>query len=374
MIYQRQFLKETTITAIAVFVVILAILVFTQGITLLGRAAGGNVAIDAVGTLIGFWVLNLAPLLLVLTAYISTLTVLTRYWRDSEMAIWLSSGLGLRQWVKPVMTFALPLMLLIAVLQIFVLPWAELRSREYAELLKQKQNLSLVEQGKFTELGKKNGRIYFVEQFDAHAGQLNHLFLREIGDDGKNQVIFAESGQFTLEGSDQHRTLVLHNGYRYLGNAGQGDFEQIAFKELRLATNTTPKLANPIDHRNTIPTIQLLRSKDPVHQAELMWRISLPITVVVLCWLAIPISYFNPRSGNSYHVLVAVGFFLVYQNSLTWVYGAMKSGKISFWPALLSVHGLTMLCAWLLMRVRSLPAQPFWRALRRAFAKQGKPT
>lgn len=112
MIYQRQFLKETTITAIAVFVVILAILVFTQGITLLGRAAGGNVAIDAVGTLIGFWVLNLAPLLLVLTAYISTLTVLTRYWRDSEMAIWLSSGLGLRQWVKPVMTFALPLMLL----------------------------------------------------------------------------------------------------------------------------------------------------------------------------------------------------------------------------------------------------------------------
>ena len=150
MIYQRQFLKETTITAIAVFVVILAILVFTQGITLLGRAAGGNVAIDAVGTLIGFWVLNLAPLLLVLTAYISTLTVLTRYWRDSEMAIWLSSGLGLRQWVKPVMTFALPLMLLIAVLQILVLPWAELRSREYAEILKQKQNLSLVEQGKFT--------------------------------------------------------------------------------------------------------------------------------------------------------------------------------------------------------------------------------
>ena len=115
MIYQRQFLKETTITAIAVFVVILAILVFTQGITLLGRAAGGNVAIDAVGTLIGFWVLNLAPLLLVLTAYISTLTVLTRYWRDSEMAIWLSSGLGLRQWVKPVMTFALPLMLLTAI-------------------------------------------------------------------------------------------------------------------------------------------------------------------------------------------------------------------------------------------------------------------
>ena len=105
MIYHRQFIKETTFTAIAIFFVVLAILVFTQGINMLGRAADGRVAVDAVATLIGFWTLGMTPLLLVLTAYISTLTVLTRYWRDSEMAIWLSSGLGLRKWIRPVLTF-----------------------------------------------------------------------------------------------------------------------------------------------------------------------------------------------------------------------------------------------------------------------------
>ena len=95
MIYQKQFIRETTFTAMGIFLVVLAILVFTQGINMLGRAADGRVAIDAVAALIGFWTVGMTPLLVVLTAYISILTVMTRYWRDSEMAIWLSSGLRL---------------------------------------------------------------------------------------------------------------------------------------------------------------------------------------------------------------------------------------------------------------------------------------
>ena len=80
----------------------------------------------------------MTPLLLVLTAYISTLTVLTRFWRNSEMSVWLSCGLSLRQWVRPVLSFALPFAALVAAMQLSVLPWTELRSREFAEILKQK--------------------------------------------------------------------------------------------------------------------------------------------------------------------------------------------------------------------------------------------
>ena len=85
MIYQRNFIKELSFTAVGIFVVLLAVLVSTQAINLLGRAADGRVAVDAVAALVGFWVIGMTPLLLVLTAFISTLTVLTRYWRDSEM-------------------------------------------------------------------------------------------------------------------------------------------------------------------------------------------------------------------------------------------------------------------------------------------------
>ncbi|XXQ68368.1 LPS export ABC transporter permease LptF [Neisseriaceae bacterium B1] len=364
MIYQKQFLKDVTYTAIAIFFVVLAILVFTQGINLLGRAADGRVAIDAVLALIGFWTLGMTPLLVVLTAYISILTVFTRYWRDSEMAIWLSSGLSLKQWLKPVLTFAVPLAILVAAMQLAVLPWAELRSREYAELLKQKQNLSLVESGTFAELGKDKGRVYFVEQFDVEQGKMKNLFLREVDDKERDNVIFAKEGHFDL--SNNRRTLVLAQGYRYSGIAGQGDFDQVSFENLSLIITTVPKLVNPIEHRRTIPSAQLIGSSNPQYQAELMWRVSLPLTVLILSILAIPLSYFNPRSGSSYHVLLAVGFFLLYQNGLTLLRDAVEDGKIPFWVGFLPMHILILACAVVLLRMRSMPAQPFWQGIKAA--------
>lgn len=364
MIYQKQFIKETTLTAMAIFLVVLVILVSTQGINLLGRAADGRVAVDAVAALIGFWTVGMTPLLLVLTAYISTLTVLTRYWRDSEMSIWLASGLGLSQWIRPVLTFALPLAGLVAVMQLMVLPWAELRSREYAEILKQKQNLSLVEEGRFAELGKKNSRVYFVEKFDTTNGEIRNIFLHEQDKNGRDSVVFAKSGHFDL--SNNQRTLVLQQGYRYSGMAGEGDFDEVSFEDLKLIITTTPKIINPINHRRTISSLDLLGSTKPQYQAELMWRISMPITVILLSLLAIPISYFNPRTGNSYHVFVAVGFFLFYQNGLTLLRDAVEDGKINFWLGLLPIHGLIVICIWILMRMRMMPAKPFWVGIKEA--------
>ncbi len=362
MIYRSQFIKEATLTAIAIFLLVLAVLVFTQGINLLGRAANGHVAIEAVAALIGFWTLGMTPLLLVLTAYIGTMTVLTRYWRDSEMAVWLSCGLGLKQWIRPVLAFVLPLAVLVAVMQLAVLPWAELRSREYAELLKQKQNLSLIEQGSFQSIGKKNGRVYFVETFDAEGGKMQNLFLREIDKHGRDSVVFAKEGSFTLE--NDKRTLSLHQGYRYNGSAGSGDFDRVSFERLDLVISTAPKLVEPIDHRRTIPTSELVNSHHPEHKGELMWRISLPVTVVLLGLLAIPLSYYNTRSGSSYHVLTAVGFFLFYQNGLTLLRNGVDDGSLNFWIGLLPMHLIIAACIWLLLRMRSMPARPFLSGLK----------
>ena len=316
MIYQKNFIKELSFTAVGIFVVLLAVLVSTQAINLLGRAADGRVAIDAVLALVGFWVIGMTPLLLVLTAFISTLTVLTRYWRDSEMSVWLSCGLALRQWIRPVMQFAVPFAILIAVMQLWVMPWAELRSREYAEILKQKQELSMVEAGEFNSLGKRNG-------------------------------------------------------YRYSGTPGKADYNRVSFQNLSLIISTTPKLIDPVSHRRTIPTSQLIGSSNPQHQAELMWRISLTVSVLLLCLLAVPLSYFNPRSGHTYNILVAIGLFLIYQNGLTFLRNAVEDGKIHFWLGLLPMHIIMFAIAVVLLRVRSMPSQPFWQAVGKSLTLKG---
>ena len=340
MIYQRNFIKELSFTAVGIFVVLLAVLVSTQAINLLGRAADGRVAVDAVAALVGFWVIGMTPLLLVLTAFISTLTVLTRYWRDSEMSVWL-----------------------------WVMPWAELRSREYAEILKQKQELSLVEAGEFNSLGKRSDRVYFVETFDTESGIMKNLFLRELDKNGNDNIIFAKEGNFAL--TDNKRTLELRDGYRYSGKPGRADYNQVSFEHLSMIISTTPKIVDPIAHRRTIPTAKLFGSDNPQYQAELMWRLSLPISVLLLSMLAVPLSYFNPRTGHTYNILIAIGMFLIYQNGLTFLRDAVEDGKIHFWFGMLPMHILMIVIAVILLRVRSMPAQPFWQAVGKSLTLKG---
>ena len=131
MIFQNATRREFTHAAAGVFVALFAILLTTQLIKLLGEAAQGSIAPEAVVALLGFSSLHYVSALLSLSAFIAILLVLSRSYRDSEMVVWFSSGLSLAAWIRPVLTFTLPLVLAIAGLSLFVSPWALSKSAEY---------------------------------------------------------------------------------------------------------------------------------------------------------------------------------------------------------------------------------------------------
>ena len=357
MIYQRQFIKELSWTAVGIFVILLVVLVATQAINLLGRAASGRVAIDAVSALIGFWTVGLTPVLLILTAYISIITVLTRYWRDSEMVIWLSSGLSLRNWITPLMKFAIPFAVLVAIVSMLIQPWAEWRSREFAEILKQKQEMSLLEPGVFKEIGKSHPRVYFIETFDPDSGRASNLFVREKEKNGKESSIFAKKGEFKQDG--EKRILTLEDGFRYYGKPGQADYQRASFDKMTMIISVNTTVIDPKQNRHTIPTSALFASNKPIYKAELMWRLSLPISVLVLALMALPLSYFNPRTGHTYNILIAIAVFLIYQNGLTFLRDLVENGRIPFWLGIFPMHLMMFMLFLFLLRWRDFPSASF---------------
>ena len=119
MIFQRAIRREFTQSAAGVFIALFAILLTTQLIRLLGDAAEGSIAPEAVAALLGFASLNYIPTLLALAAFISILLTLSRSYRDSEMVVWFASGVSLAAWVRPVLVFVLPLALAISLLSCF---------------------------------------------------------------------------------------------------------------------------------------------------------------------------------------------------------------------------------------------------------------
>jgi len=159
MIFERAVRREFAQAAAGISVALLAILASTQLIRLLKDAAGGRIAPEAVASLLGFAALNFMPILLSLTLFVAILLSLSRAYRDSEMVVWFSCGQPLTAWIRPVMKFALPIVLAIAVLSGFLSPWANYNTAEYKQRLSARSDVSQVSPGAFRE-AKRGQRVF----------------------------------------------------------------------------------------------------------------------------------------------------------------------------------------------------------------------
>ena len=108
MLFHKSLLRELRSTAGGVLAILMTTLVTMILIRALGRVASGRVDGELVLPLIVFNTVSLMNTVLMLTVYISVLMVLSRWWRDSEMVIWLASGKSLLDFVKPVWRFLCP--------------------------------------------------------------------------------------------------------------------------------------------------------------------------------------------------------------------------------------------------------------------------
>src|SRR5262252_11074937 len=151
MIFRRSLVREMTATAIGLFLVLMAILFTNLMLRLLARAAGGTVAPEGILTLLGFNALFYFNILLSVTVFVTVLLTLTRWYRDSEMIVWFSSGQGITAWLRPILLFATPFLVAIVVLSLWLSPWAEQRRLEYERQLESRDEVALLAPGLFKE-------------------------------------------------------------------------------------------------------------------------------------------------------------------------------------------------------------------------------
>jgi lipopolysaccharide export system permease protein len=135
--------------------VLLGITVTTQLVRFLGLAAGGSITFSGVFALLAFTSFNYLPVLMSLTLFIAVLMTLTRTYRDSEMIVWFSAGMSLTGWVRPVLSFALPIVLLVALLSLLLSPWSVTKSEEFRTYMDNRDDVSQVTPGVFRDVETK---------------------------------------------------------------------------------------------------------------------------------------------------------------------------------------------------------------------------
>lgn len=339
MIFSRSLIREFGQVALTVGAVLLAITFTTQIIRLLGKAAGGSLPADAVMVMLGFGALNYLPVVISLTLFIAILLTLSRCYRDSEMVVWFANGKSLVDFVRPVLLFALPLVVTVAALSLFLSPWALKQSAEFANRLDARSDVSRISSGVFRE-SKNADRVFFVESVDLETNKIQNVFVQSMQHQ-KMGVVVAEKG-FQEIHDNGDKFIVLQNGRRYEGTPGQADYRIVDFERYSMRIENKAKPTGTPSAKTMSPQA-IFKEPTPERFAELHWRIGLPVSVLILSLLAIPLSYVNPRAGRSANLILAILIYMTYSNLMSiaqaWVAQGKLSPAIGLWP----VHALMAL-------------------------------
>jgi len=357
MIFLRTLLREFANLAVAVFLSLFLIALTTRLIRLLGYAAGGKIPSDAVVAFLGFSAIGVLPVLLSLTLFITVLLALNRAWRDSEMVIWFASGLSLTAWLRPVLIFAAPLVLVIGVLSLVISPWSVQKAEQYRSRIDSRDDLSRVEPGSFGE-SRGKGRVFFVESIAGDKTSVQNVFVNTT-QHRRTGVMMSERG-YTETAPNGDRFLVLLTGRRYEGVPGEADFRVMEYE--RYATRIQTKEGDePETTQKSQSTLGLIENPTRANLGELLWRIGMPVSALILALLAIPLSFVNPRAGRSVNLLFALLTYMVYSNLLSISQARVALGKLAFGTGWWLVHAVMLAVLLALFVQRLSPNRRLWR-------------
>ena len=349
MIFQRALKRELFSTAAGVFLTLFTITITMMLIRILGQAAKGRVASEDVMALIGFTSLNYMPIILILTGFVSVLLVVTRSYQDSEMVVWFASGLSLTRWLRPVMEFAIPIVVLVTLLGFFVTPWAYRQSAEFRERFEKREDIARISPGKFQESAAAQ-RVFFVEKMSDDLGKVKNVFINSTKN-GEITTVVSQNG--TVETNDKgEKFVVLEDGMRYQETPDQSDFRIMEFE--KYTAYIAPKGDVTVSDISTrsMTTMELLTDANSKKMGELVWRIGLPFMSVLLMLLAIPLGFVNPRAGRSFNLIIAVLLYMTYSNLSSFIQAYVSQNKLVFGLAWWPLHLIVALIILLLFALR----------------------
>ncbi|MEY3652869.1 MAG: hypothetical protein RL739_1039 [Pseudomonadota bacterium] len=340
MLFDSSLKQELNRSFGATLVVLVTVVMTMVLIRTLGLASNGNVNPAEVSLVLGFTVLGYLPTIVTLSLFVAMVSTLSRQYRDSEMVIWLSSGQGLLKWLRPLWQFVWPLILIVATLILLVWPWSNQQVQELRERYEKRGDLERVTPGQF-QSSASGQRVFFIEKDQAGDLQGKNVFI-SITDADKTVIATARSGRIDLRGEE--RFLVLENGQRLERRHANQELTLAEFETYATRINRT--LVDPSQlSAKMLGLDELLLQPSLENQAELVWRLGSVVACFNFVLLALLMAQFNPRSGRSLQLMLALFSFLVYTNMInigkTW----MVNHKVTPWGFAIALHGGVMLVA-----------------------------
>jgi lipopolysaccharide export system permease protein len=315
---------ETFKSQIGILFVLFLIFVSQQFIKILAEAIKGVIPPDLVMTFLYLNIPALATLMLPISFFLAVLFAFGRLYSESEMVAMISCGYSPNNVLKATLVLSFFTFIFAAFNSLYLTPIAENRIDTVTENAEANAGSAPVIEGIFHKISDDG--VVYVEKYNK-GKELEKIFAAHWPEDPKLAPSILTALHGKLEDRDNGTWLTMTNGQRYVGIVGENQFDRNEFENFQIHIENR-EVQTKKRGVEAIATSQLIGSSNLKYQAELQWRIALPLSILLLTFMAVPMAKVNPRQGRYSKLFPALSLYLAYFLLLSTAKSLIEEGDL----------------------------------------------
>jgi len=342
LIVSRYLLRNLIVFFIAITFIITLVVFGNQFVLTVQESIERGIPIQELMPLVGFNMLRDIPIILTLSLFLSIIITISQLYKSSEAIVMNAIGLSDKSFINIIQPLIIFFFFLISFLTIYAVPWANYQKNIIQEETKNASEFSFITVGKFEEF--KGGEIVFFASESNSQEKNNEQNMEEIFiyafDNKKPVIVLASSATKYINSENNSVYLRLKNGVRYHGIPGEANINILDFDlyDLEIVSGNSRKSILSISEIEEKTTMDLIKDGGLLAKAELHWRISQPISILILSIFGVFLGKSSPRTGKGINLIFGLIIFMLYNNGLLVAKGSIESGQLNPIIGMFGIH------------------------------------
>lgn len=352
-----KYIMRNLVAYFCVITFIIGLVVFgNQFVLTLQESIDRGIPFQELMPLISFNMIRDVPVILVLSIFLAVIITISQLYKNSEAIVMNSIGLGDKAFLSVIKPLAIILFLFVLFLTAYAVPWAKQQKSAAEEETKNASEFSFITEGKFESF--KNGDIVFYasESTSIDVGgvqNMEEIFIYA-SENGNPVIVLASDAKKYIDPKSKSIYLRLRDGVRYQGLPSSENINILNFDsyDLEIVSGEVQKSIATFTEIEEKTTLDLLKQGGLLAIAELQWRLSLPLSILILVVFAVYLGKTSPRGGKGINILIGIFVFMLYNNGLLVAKSSIENGLLSPIIGMWGIHLIAILFLMLLYQFR----------------------
>ena len=354
-----KYIRRNLVTLFFAIIFIIGLVLFgNQFVMMVQKSVEQGIPFQEVMPLVSFKMIRDVSLILSLSLFLAIILTISQLYKNSEAVVMNSLGLSDKHFIVFIQPLVLLSFVIIFFLTIYAVPWAMQQKNIMEEETKNASEFSFITAGEFEVF--KQGKIVFYasesKPLDTIEGQnMEEIFIYAF-DNEKPVIVLASEAKKYIDSESKSIYLRLKDGVRYQGIPGNENINILNFDlyDLEIVSGELQKSIVIYTKIEGKSTLDLIKEGGRYANAELQWRLSQPITVLILSVIGVFLGKTSPRGGKGVNLLIGIIVFMLYYNGLLIAKSAIELGQMDPIIGLWGVHLLMVLLLLLLYQFRQM--------------------